>query len=75
MRIVLVTLLLFLGSGPVALIGDEHLGAEYGALMIGVPILMILCRLFAPGGIKVIVIEAPPRRRWFRWPSSRHSGS
>ena len=42
--------------------------------MIGVPIMMVLCRLFAPGGIKVVVVEAPPRRRWFRWPSNRRSG-
>ncbi len=74
MRIILVTLLLFLGSGPVALIGNERLGAEYGALMIGVPIMMFLYRLFAPGGIKVTVVEAPPRRRWLRWPSNQRSG-
>ena len=74
MRIVIVTVLLFLGSGPVALIGDEHLGSEYGALMVGVPVMMLIYRLLAPGGIRVTVVRAPRRRRWFRWPSNRPSG-
>jgi hypothetical protein len=74
MRIVIVALLLFLGSGPVALIGNERLGAEYGALMIGVPIVMFLYRLFAPGGIKVVVVESRPTQRWINWRPKRSSG-
>ena len=70
MRIILVTLLLFLGSGPVALIGNERLGAEYGALMIGVPIVM-----FSAGSSRRAASEwswwKPARRRWFSWPSNR----
>jgi hypothetical protein len=74
MRIVIVTLLLFLGSKPVAWTGNEQLINGYGALIIGVPIVMFIYRLFAPGGIRVIVVEAPPRRRWVGWRSDRPSG-
>ena len=73
MRIVIVTLLLFLGSKPVVWTGNEQLINGYGALMIGVPIVMFIFRLFAPGGIKVIVVESRPRRRWFGSRSDRLS--
>ena len=65
MRILLVIFLMFLASKPVDWTGNEQLIKGYGALMIGVPIIMVIYRLMT-GTIGVVIVE-PRRRRWWSW--------
>jgi hypothetical protein len=65
MRILLVIFLMFFASKPVVWTGNEQLIKGYGALMIGVPIVMFIYRLMT-GTIGVVVVEPRGRGWWAR---------
>jgi hypothetical protein len=80
-RFFFVLLLLMLGMGPVKCIenlsGTPAIGMLYLELMVSVMALTfvygILKAIFFPPPIAVVMMESPPRRRWFKWPSNQAS--